>query len=102
MSAIPKSILQSVAISNCKAVAEQSAMLSNLSFSNVISNVNLAQQNAVSHQQAMNQLTTAVVGKIVNLITNLSPLEAVAINNLDTGNRMASMIAGLKAALTVP
>ena len=98
-SSIPDDIRESIAIGNVKSVAEQPAMLSNLTFSNTITNVNLSQQNAVSQQQAMNQLTTTVTGKVVNLIANLSPLEAVATVKLDTGNDLAQQIAQLKASI---
>lgn len=74
-------------------------MLSNLAYANLISNVNLAQQNAVANQQAMNQLLLTVVGKIVNLLANLSPMEAMAVVKMDTGNDVAQQLSDLKAAL---
>ncbi|MEM9216679.1 MAG: R body protein [Cyanobacteria bacterium P01_F01_bin.150] len=98
-SALPNDILESIAIGNVKSVAEQAAMLSNLSYSNLISNINLAQQNAVSNQQAMNQLNLSVTGKIVNLVSNLSPMEAAAIVKMDTGNDLAQQVSDLKAAV---
>lgn len=48
--------------------AERLAELRNLAFSNFVANINLAQQNAVSNQQAMDQLGMSVVGKLVNFI----------------------------------
>lgn len=81
-SAIPDDIRQSIAIGNVKSVAEQPSMLSNLSYANLMQNVNLSQQNAVSNQQAMNQLQISVTGKSVNNIANLSPTEAVAITKM--------------------
>ncbi|HYP26388.1 MAG TPA: R body protein [Blastocatellia bacterium] len=98
-STLPDDIRKSTAIHNVKSVSEQTALLSNLAYSNLITNVNLAQQNAVSHQQAMNQLQITVTAKVVNLIANLSPLEAAAAVKVDTGNDVAEMIAELKAAL---
>jgi hypothetical protein len=97
-SELPDSIIESIAISNVKAVAGQPAMLSNLAFANLVNNVNLSQQNAVSHQQAMNQLLLTVTGKVVNLVANLSPLEAEAATHLFTGNEAAEDLADLKAA----
>ena len=79
---LPDDIREAIAVGNVKSVAEQPAMLSNLAFANLISNVNLSQQNAVSNQQAMNQLGVTVTGKIVNLVANLSPLEAAAVEHL--------------------
>ncbi len=98
-SALPNDIRESIAIGNVKSVAEQPSMLSNLAYSNLIQNVNLSQQNAVSNQQAMNQLQLTVTGKVVNLISNLTPMEAVAVTKMDTGNDMAQQVSDLKAAV---
>jgi hypothetical protein len=98
-SALPDDIRESIAIGNVKSVAEQPSMLSNLAYANLIANVNLAGQNAVSNQQAMNQLALTVTGKVVNLVANLSPMEAVAVVKLDTGNDIAEQISDLKAAV---
>lgn len=98
-SALPNDIRESIAIGNVKSVAEQPAMLSNLAYANLLQNVNLSQQNSVSNQQAMNQLQLTVTGKVVNLISNLSPMEAVAVTKIDTGNDIAQQISDLKAAV---
>ena len=98
-SALPDDIRESIAIGNVKSVAEQSSMLSNLAYANLISNVNLSQQNAVSNQQAMNQLGLTVTGKVVNLVANLSPMEAVAVVKLDTGNDVAEQLADIKGTV---
>jgi len=98
-SALPDDIRESIAISNVKSVAEQSSMVSNLAYANLISNVNLSQQNAVSNQQAMNQLALSVTGNVINRVSDLSPLEAVAVVKMDTGNDIAQQIADLKAAI---
>ena len=75
---LPEDIRESIAIGNVKSVAEQPAMLSNLAFANLVNNINLSQQNALSNQQAMNQLALSVTGKIVNMLSSLGPLEAAA------------------------
>jgi len=98
-SALPNDIRESIAIGNVKSVAEQPSMLSNLAYANQIGNVNLSQQNAVANQQAMNQLALTVTGKVVNLISNLSPMEGIAVTKLNTGNDIAQQIADLKAAI---
>jgi hypothetical protein len=98
-SALPDDIRESIAIGNVKSVAEQPSMLSNLAYANLIANVNLAGQNAVSNQQAMNQLALTVTGKVVNLVANLSPLEAAAVVKLDTGNDVAEQLADLKGTI---
>jgi hypothetical protein len=98
-SVLPDDIRESIAIGNVKSVAEQPSMLSNLAYANLIANVNLAGQNAVSNQQAMNQLGVTVAGKTVNFVANLSPMEATAAVKLDTGNDIAEQISDLKAAV---
>ena len=98
-SSLPDDIRESIAIGNVKSVAEQSSMLSNLAYANLISNVNLSQQNAVSNQQAMNQLGLTVTGKVVNLVANLSPMEAVAVVKMDTGNDIAEQLSDIKGSL---
>ena len=98
-SALPDDIREAIAIGNVKSVAEQSSMLSNLAYANLISNVNLSQQNAVSNQQGLNQLGVTVTGKSVNLVANLSPMEAVAAVKLDTGNDVAEQLADIKGTV---
>lgn len=99
-STLPSDIVQSVAIGNLKAVAEQPAMLSNLAYSNMVANTNLSQQNAVANQQAMNELGISVTGKTVNLVSNLSPLEARSAVDVLSNNELAQTIADLKATLS--
>jgi hypothetical protein len=96
-SVLPDDIRESIAIGNVKSVAEQPSMLSNLAYANLISNVNLSQQNAVSNQQSFNQLGVTVTGKVVNRVSTLSPMEAVAVVKLDTGNDIAEQMADLGA-----
>ncbi|HEX5708371.1 MAG TPA: hypothetical protein VFX96_13795 [Pyrinomonadaceae bacterium] len=96
---LPEEVLQAISISNAKSVAEQPAMLANLMFGNSASNSNLSQQNAVSNQQSMNELNVVVTGKAVNLVANLSPMEAVSTTQLFTGNSVAEEIADLQASL---
>jgi hypothetical protein len=96
---LPEEVLQAISISNAKSVAEQPAMLANLAFGNNTSNANLSQQNAVSNQQAMNELNVVITGKAVNLVANLSPMEAVSTSQLFTGNTVAEEIADLQASV---
>ncbi|MBP0030915.1 hypothetical protein [Roseofilum sp. Guam] len=96
-SALPGDIRESIAISNAKSVAEQPALLANLAFANVVANTNLSQQNALSNQQAMNQLAMTVTAKAVNKVSDLTPLEALAVNKLYTGNDVAQQLADLRA-----
>jgi Killing trait len=97
-SATPGDLAEALAAANLKAVAEQPAMLANLAFSNLVQNTNLAQQNAVAHQQAMNQITVAVVAKAVTLVANLGPMEVVSAEKVLTRNSVAEEISDLRAA----
>jgi hypothetical protein len=89
-------------IANVKSVAEQPAMLSNLMFSNLVNNTNLGQQNTLANQQAMNQVGRSVVGKVVNAVLNLGPLEAMSSLQLLTGNSVAEEKLDLAAAGSDP
>lgn len=59
-------------------IAAQLAMLTNVMYSNLINNTNLAQQNALAGQQAVSQVKVAVMGKLVQLMTTLNPAAAAA------------------------
>jgi hypothetical protein len=96
---LPDNVRGSISIGNAKSIGEQPAMLSNLAFANLIANTNLSQQNALSNQQAMNQLAITVTSKAVNKISDLSPMEAVAATKLDTTNDIAQQLANLMASL---
>lgn len=97
--AVPGDAIEATAVANLKAVAEQPAVLANLALSNLIQNTSLAQQNAVAHQQAMNQLSVAIVGKVVNLLTTPGPGEAGGAEEILTNNALAQVIADLKASV---
>lgn len=68
---LPADIVQSIEISKAKAIYEQPAVLANLALAQKIFNQNMQQQNAVSHQQAMNQIKLAVIGKYVAMIDDI-------------------------------
>lgn len=97
-SGVDNHVLESIAVGYIKSVAGQPAMLSNLAFSNLVNNVNISQQNALSNQQAMNQLGIAVTGKVVNVVANLGPLEAASVVELFKGDEAAKEGADLNAA----
>ncbi len=99
MAKIPEEITDAVAIGNLKSISEQPAMLSNLAYSNTVMNTNLSAQNAVANQQSMNQLGVAIVGKTVNKIANLGPLESKSATEVMTDNALADAITSLKAAV---
>lgn len=80
-------------------IAEQPAMLANLAFANLVANTNLAQQNAVANQQAMNELGISVVAKGVTVLSQLSPLEARSAVDILTNNELAQTLADLKATV---
>lgn len=92
-------VVSAVAIGNLKSISEQPAMLSNLAFSNTVANTNLAQQNAVANQQAMNELGISIVAKASNTVSNLGPLEARSAVDILTNDELAQTIADMKATL---
>lgn len=97
--AVNPQITDAVATSSVNSIASQPAILSNVMLANLIQNINISQQNAVSNQQALNELGVAVLGKSVNLLTTLGPIEAMSVQQVLTGNVVAEDIAQLKAAI---
>lgn len=57
-------ITDAITQSNITSIGSQPGELANLALSNMIMNVNLSQQNAVSNQQAMNQITIAILANV--------------------------------------
>lgn len=98
-SSFPLAVIEGVAIGNLKAISEQPAMLSNMAYSNMVANTNLSMQNAVSNQQAMNELNVSVTAAAVSTVKDLGPLEARSAVDILTNDELASEIAGLKATI---
>ena len=98
-SVLPDDIRESIALGSFTSISGQPSSLSSLAYSNSISNNNLTQQNTVANQQAMNQVGQSVLGTTVNLVANLSPMEAVAVVKMDTGNDVAQQLADLKGTV---
>jgi hypothetical protein len=66
-SSLPDDVRESVAASNFKVLGDSPGVLQNLALA-----------NAVAHQQAMNQISQAAVGKVVESIIAVSPAEGGA------------------------
>lgn len=98
-SANDEKVIEGVAIGNLKSISEQPAMLSNLAYSNAIANNNLTMQNAVANQQTLNETGVAVLGKTVNEVSNLGPLESKSSSEILSGNTIAEQISALKASV---
>ena len=98
-SSLPDDAWEAVALNNVSSVAELPAALSSLAFSNLINNINQAQQNAVSNQHAMDLLGLSVTAKAVNMVSNLSPMEVVAVAMMDTGGNVPKEASIIKNAL---
>lgn len=82
-SEIVKEMSESVAATNLKTLADGPAFYQNMGFS-----------NAVAHQQAMQQLQLAIVGKVTEAIIGVSPSEG--------GADIAALQQLLKGAQTTP
>jgi hypothetical protein len=68
---VNEQVVDAVTATNFKAIAEANAVAMNLSV-----------QNAVSNQQAMNQIQQAAVGKIVELLVSTDVSEAAGLSVL--------------------
>lgn len=80
---IVKEAAEAVAFTNVKTVGEGPAFYSNLAMS-----------NAVSHQQGMQQLQAAIIGKVAEAIIGVSPSEG--------GADVAALQQLMKGAQTTP
>jgi len=88
-----------LAVTSLNSNAGQPARLTNLTQSNIVANVNRSAQNAVSNQQAHSQLALTVLGKAVNNVQNLGPLETRASLDALTQNTLAQELADLSAVI---
>jgi hypothetical protein len=88
---ISNDLIEAIANSTAMAVGEQPAILANLALANQIANTNLAQQNALSNQQAMFQLELTIVSKCVELIANINPTNASAAQQLQMFQQIMQM-----------
>lgn len=84
----PEKIVESVSVGNLKTIADASAH-----------SMALAMQNAVAHQQAMQQIQLSVVGNITKRLTEVDPAEARSIGKVLTGNDLAEQLAQLSSAI---
>lgn len=82
-SEITKEMAESVAAANLKTIGDGPAMYQNMGYA-----------NAIAHQQAMQQVQLAAVGKVVELIVGTSPSEG--------GADVAALQQLLKGAQTTP
>ncbi|HNB02227.1 hypothetical protein [Nitrosomonas sp.] len=92
-------IMEAVALTG-EVMSEQSSMLSNLAYSNVISSNDLSTKNLVSNQDAQNKLRLLILSKAVNQIQNNQPLQARSAMDMLTNNELAQTVTDLKAIVT--
>ena len=85
---IPEEIINSVAISNLKTIAEAASH-----------SMGLAMQNAVSHQNRLNIVAEAALGNITKNLTETDQIEAVSVLKTLSGNDLAQQLAQLLSAL---
>ena len=86
---LPQEVIDSVASTNFKNLGEAGAFYAAL-----------AMGNAVSNQQAMDQVRLAAIGSIVKSLTEVDPTEAVSMLKATTGNDLAQAISALQAAIS--
>lgn len=95
---ISNDLIEAIADSTAISVGEQPAILSNLALANLIANTNLAQQNAISNQQAMFQLEMTIVSKCVEVIANINPSNSQAAQQLAAMQQLMETLKSMQAA----
>jgi hypothetical protein len=98
---IPNDLIEAIADSTAISVGEQPAILSNLALANLIANTNLAQQNAISNQQAMFQLEMTIVSKCVEVIANINPSNSQATQQLAAMQQIMDTLKHMQTANAV-
>lgn len=91
-------VVEAIGIAHMSSLAEQPGMLSNLSYSNMVSATNLSMQNAAAQQQAMNEINTTVLAKNIGRVGDLQPLQSISSNMVLTGNAVAAAKMNLSSA----
>jgi hypothetical protein len=100
---IPADLIAAIASSTAMSVGEQPAILANLALANQIANTNLAQQNAISNQQAMFHLELTIVSKCVELIASINPTSATASQQLEAFQKVMEAFSNLsKSSINSP
>lgn len=100
---LPPGIVEAIAVANATSVGEQPAILANLALANQIANANLAQQYALTNQQALFQVQLAVVAKCVEVISRIDPTGPIAHEQLRAVTDLVTELMGkLHAAATPP
>lgn len=96
---IPSDVIAGVAIANMLAESSGPAAISNLAIANTVANNRAAGQNAVTNQQAMQQVQLASTASAVSKVQDLQPLEARSSVDVLTNNELAQTLADMKATL---
>lgn len=99
MPGVNEQVVDSITTGNVKTIGEAGSFYTQMGFANAVANQQQAQQNALSHQQAMNAISQAATGAIVKSLIEVDPSQSVSENKLLTGNDTAAMLANLLAAL---
>ncbi len=85
---LPEEVVTAVSATNFKSLGEAPAFYSNL-----------AMGNAVTYQQAMNNVTLAAIGKITKYLTESDAEESMAVLKMMSGNEPASQISAIMGAI---
>ena len=78
------------------------AALLNLELSNAVANNSMAAQNAVTNQRAISQVGLTAVGKAVQMVSTLTPMQSRTAQEILTGNVVAEQTASESAVTPIP
>jgi len=92
-------VVDSVTIDNVKTIAGSAAAANANLAQMAASAAGLSIQNAVSQQQAMQQISNAIVTQAVNLLLNADPSEAISVSKEMSGNDLGQQLAQLLAVI---
>src|SRR2546421_684183 len=95
-------IIEAGATASAVVTGSGSSTMANLGFGNAVINNGMASQNAVANQRAISQVGLMAVGKAVQMVSTLTPLQARASQDVLTDNPLASSIAAEKSVTPAP
>lgn len=85
------------AITSLTSEGNQPSLVSNLAYANTLQAQNGSAQNAVANQHSHAQVATAIVGKAVNAVQNLTPGQTRAAVDVLTASEPASQLTALQS-----
>lgn len=94
-----ENVVDSVAATNFKTLAEGAAFYANLGMANAVADQQAARQDHQSHRNRMSILAEAALAKSIKNLDSLTPAEAVSDTQEFSNNGLAAQLSSLGSAI---